>query len=97
MHIDKDILVKWNTIYAPDKCLIVPQRINMLFLKQVRLKDPDLPNRIRRSATGFMAEYNTKYLGVYKTLDEAIKNYEIEKRIHIRNIADDKPTNFQLN
>ena len=32
-QIDKDILIKGNKIYSPDKCLFVPQKINLLFVK----------------------------------------------------------------
>lgn len=34
MALDKDILIKGNKIYSPDTCLIVPQRINTLFIKR---------------------------------------------------------------
>lgn len=34
MHLDKDILFKSNKIYSPDTCLIVPERINTLFVKR---------------------------------------------------------------
>ncbi|WP_024347438.1 hypothetical protein [Lacrimispora indolis] len=30
LHVDKDIIDPSNTIYQPDKCLLVPQRINEL-------------------------------------------------------------------
>ena len=33
MHLDKDILVKGNKIYSPETCIIVPERINTLFVK----------------------------------------------------------------
>ena len=33
MELDKDILYKGNKIYSPETCMIVPQRINNLFLK----------------------------------------------------------------
>lgn len=32
LHIDKDMLVKGNTLYSPETCILVPQRINKLFL-----------------------------------------------------------------
>lgn len=89
MHIDKDVLVKGNKVYSPSTCIILPQRINMLFVKKSRITDSDLPTGIRRTPTGFMAEYNTKYLGIYNTLDKAIKQYEIEKRIHIKELANE--------
>lgn len=31
LHLDKDILFPNNTIYSPETCLLVPQRLNMLF------------------------------------------------------------------
>ena len=34
LHLDKDILFPGNKIYAPDKCILIPQRINMLFMNK---------------------------------------------------------------
>lgn len=89
MHIDKDILVKGNKIYSPEACMIVPQRINMMFMTKTRSVDVDLPQGIRRYRNVFMSEYNTKYLGAYKTIEEAIEKYMVEKRIHIKEVADE--------
>ena len=36
MCLDKDILYKNNQIYSPKTCLIVPEKINKLFIKQQR-------------------------------------------------------------
>ena len=33
MELDKDILIKGNKVYSPETCLIVPKRINQLFVK----------------------------------------------------------------
>ena len=33
LQLDKDILVKGNKIYSPETCILVPQRINTLFIK----------------------------------------------------------------
>ena len=87
MHLDKDIIHKGNRVYSPDSCLFVPQRINMIFMHKG--KESDLPTGISETATGYMASYNTRYLGTYKILDEALKYYMIEKRIHIKNVADE--------
>ena len=34
MCLDKDILVKGNKVYSPETCIIVPERINLLFVKK---------------------------------------------------------------
>jgi hypothetical protein len=89
MHIDKDILVKGNKVYSPQTCVFVPQRINMLFIKKNRKVDPDLPNGINRCVGGFNASYNNKYLGIYKTLNDALYYYNIEKQLHINELAEE--------
>lgn len=89
MHIDKDILIKDNKIYSPETCIIVPQRINMIFMTKTRVNDADLPNAICRCVNGFKAAYNGKSLGVYKTLEEAIEKHDSVKRIHIRKVAEE--------
>lgn len=33
LHLDKDILFKGNKIYSPETCILVPERINVLFVK----------------------------------------------------------------
>jgi hypothetical protein len=87
MHIDKDILYKGNTLYSPDKCIIVPQRINMIFMKKGRTTDIDLPIGISRAVSGYSVYYNTKNLGIHKNLDEAMEIYLVEKRLHIREVV----------
>jgi len=89
IHIDKDILHKGNKIYAPEHCTFIPQRINMMFMEKEKHTDKDLPNAIFRCVNGFRAAYNAKSLGVFKTLEEAIIAHADERRIHIREIADE--------
>ena len=86
MHLDKDILVKGNKFYSPDTCLIVPQRINMLFLQKPNKYN--LPSGISPMANNrYRADYNGKKVGNYNTLEEAIQAHDNEKRKAIRNIA----------
>jgi hypothetical protein len=89
MHLDKDILVKGNRLYSPETCMIVPQRINMIFMTKQKGVDADLPNAIRRCAHGYQAAYNGKSLGVFKTLEDAIEAHDTSKRIHIKQVAEE--------
>ena len=87
-HVDKDILVKGNRVYSPETCLLVPQRINMIFMSKTNKWN--LPNGISVSKTGkYITSYNTAHLGTFNTLDEAIKNHELSKRIHIKQVAEE--------
>jgi hypothetical protein len=87
MHVDKDILYPGNKIYSPQKCLIIPQRINMIFTN--KSNERGLPNGITHYEIGYSAKYNTKELGVYETLEEAYLVYAQEKEKHIRQVADE--------
>lgn len=89
MHIDKDVMVKGNKIYSPSTCIILPQRINMIFMQKEKKRDIDLPNAIYRCKTGYQASYNGKSLGVFKTLESAIEAHDKEMRIHIKLIANE--------
>lgn len=87
MHLDKDILIKDNKLYSPDTCLIVPQRINMIFMGKTNKWN--LPSGISMSQTGkYITSYNTKHLGNLNTLEEAIAAHDKEKRIHIREVIE---------
>ena len=88
MHLDKDILVKGNKVYSPENCLIVPQRINMLFMNKPNKYG--LPTGIKPSTKGrFEAKYNGKYLGIYNTVEEAELAHENEKRKAIKEVAEE--------
>lgn len=87
LHLDKDILFPGNKMYAPDKCLLVPQRINMLFVNQSNNRN--LPNGIRKASKGFLAKYNNKELGIYNTVEEAYKAYSQKKKEEIVKIANE--------
>lgn len=92
LHIDKDILNKGNTVYAPDRCLLVPQKINMIFMTKAKKTDQDLPNAIYRCKNGFRSSYNGKSLGTFKTLDEAITAHDTEMIKHIKQLAEEYKT-----
>lgn len=87
LHLDKDILCPGNKIYEPNKCLLVPQRINMLFVNPSNNRN--LPNGIREKSKRYLAKYNNKELGVYNTIEEAYKVYSQKKKEEIVKIANE--------
>lgn len=87
MHLDKDILYPGNKLYSPETCLIVLQRINMLFLNKSNKRG--LPNGIIRVKRGYLAKYNQKELGIFNTIDEAFFYYAKAKEMKIQEVAQD--------
>lgn len=96
LHLDKDILVKGNKTYSPDTCVLVPQRINMLFMDVTsrKIHDKELPQGIRKSELQdgrirYHAMCCGKSIGTFDTLQEATDKYFEKKREHIREVADE--------
>lgn len=87
LHIDKDILYPGNKIYCPDTCLLVPQRINMLFLNKPNKRG--LPNGIVRYSNKYLVKYNGVECGYRNTLEEAFELYAIIKKDAIIKIANE--------
>ena len=89
LHIDKDILSKGNKIYSPETCLLVPQRINMIFMHKTKTIDADLPNGINRSylldgTIRYRAIYNGKRIGTFDNIEECIESHNKVKYIMMK-------------
>lgn len=87
LHLDKDIKYPGNTVYSPQTCILVPQRINMLFMNKPNKRG--LPNGIVRCKSGYLAKYNHENLGIYTTVEGAYKVYANKKEATIKQIADE--------
>ena len=87
LHIDKDIKYPGNKLYSPYHCLLVPQRINMLFSNKPNKRG--LPNGIYKNKNGYLAEYGEQKLGVYPTLEEAYAIYAMAKEKKIKEVANE--------
>ena len=98
MHLDKDILFKGNKIYSPENCILVPERINTLFIKcdASRGKYPigvcwDKENNKFRADYSILDKNNEKkriHLGRYNTFEEAFNVYKKFKENYIKDVAD---------
>ena len=98
MCLDKDILVKHNKIYSPDTCIYVPERINLLFVKNNNRRG-DNPIGVSDTKNGkyqvFCNLFNSEvgkskyeYLGRYNTQEEAFEVYKYYKEKNIKEVAD---------
>ena len=98
MCLDKDILIKGNKEYAPDKCIFVPQRINNLFTKN-DCKRGNLPIGVnyRKDKNKYEASCSIlnnnikkrKHIGYYNTPEEAFLAYKQFKEQYIKQVADE--------
>lgn len=97
MCLDKDLLVKNNTIYSKDTCLIVPNRINTL-IENCTAARGDLPlgvsidkkiNMYKSTSREIINSKSEKvHLGYYNTPEEAFNAYKKYKEKYIKEVAD---------
>ena len=99
LHLDKDILVKGNKIYSPETCILLPERINKLFVK-CDAKRGMYPIGVHwdKDANKFKAQCSildengkkkTKNLGRYNTSKDAFISYKVFKESYIKQVADE--------
>lgn len=92
--VDKDILVHGNKVYSPENCLLVPKRINLLFIKELARRG-DLPIGVQnhKQHNGYVVyiskKNKTEYIGFYNEKEEAFLAYKKEKEKYIKQVADE--------
>ena len=98
MALDKDILVKGNKTYSPETCVVVPQRINSLFLKRnnSRGKYPigtTYNKRDKKYESCCHMYKNNRYtrhaIGNFDTPTEAFTAYKTFKEQYIKQVANE--------
>lgn len=94
--LDKDILFLNNKIYSPNTCCLIPQYINKIFVYP-KNNSRELPRGIIKNGIGNYFVWcgitdndgkSKKYLGKYKTLDEAVNKYIEYKKEYINKVAE---------
>lgn len=93
MRIDKDILFKGNKIYSADKCVFVPEKINLLFKNNKSQRGSSYigvsktDGYIRAGCSDENGKY--QYLGVYKDELTAFYVYKKYKESVIKKVAEE--------
>lgn len=91
-YLDKDILEKGNKVYDPERCVFVPQEINMLLCKanRIRGKYPigvSYHNQCNKFTAKVTINNRNIHLGLFLTPEEAFYAYKEAKEQHIKNMA----------
>ena len=94
MEVDKDILIKGNKEYRFDRMILVPQRINTLFVKSDAIRgDYPIGVSYNKNTNKYQAKCKvdgkTKYLGCYDTSEKAFEVYKQFKETYIKKVADE--------
>ena len=100
MHLDKDILIKRNKIYSPETCIIIPQRINVLFVKRDKMRGEYPIGVSYHKASGKLqagcnvfenGKRKYKYLGSFSPNKpfQAFYAYKQFKENYIKQVADE--------
>lgn len=93
--VDKDILVKGNKVYSPEKCCLVPYNINALFVRQDNSRR-NLPIGVHERKYGYQAIYSNPYthkaeaIGRRKTIEETFDIYKAHKENVIKQVAQEE-------
>jgi hypothetical protein len=93
-ELDKDVLVKGNTLYSPDHCVFLPSRLNCLLLRSqgIRGKLPigvtwhDGTGKFRARCS--IGDRKRKCLGLYSSAEDAFNAYRIFKEDFIKSQAE---------
>lgn len=93
MCLDKDILVKGNKIYSPETCIFVSNDINLLFIKNDRVRG-DCPIGVAKKNGRFRSYVSIGtikqiHLGMFDTQEEAFNVYKNFKEKYIKQVADE--------
>lgn len=93
MMLDKDILLKGNTLYCPELCVFVPQSINKLFTKRQLHRGKYLIGVCYDSRSNKYTAHcsngtgNSVYLGSFDNEYDAFLAYKQFKEHHIKEVA----------
>lgn len=93
---EKDLLIKGNRHYAPDRCCFLPQILNNQMLKSEKARG-DYPigvclNKPNGKFIAHLSDHKdstTSHIGIYDTVDECFAAYKHEKEKKLKRLANE--------
>lgn len=91
-ELDKDLLLPGNKLYAPDRCVFVPQELNKLLNDRASARG-DLPQgvnwhkRVGKYQVRVGVDGKRQHLGYFDTELEAHQTYKTAKEANVKNMA----------
>lgn len=91
-HLDKDLLVKGNQEYAPDKCVFLPPALNWA-IQRVKSTRTNLPIGVVQlgKTCGYTARITLRnesvHVGTYPDIESAFQAYKLAKEKYIRELT----------
>lgn len=89
VELDKDILVKGNTIYSPETCIFAPKSINTLFGGSSKKNDDGLPMGVTMTENGKYKPQIKRFPDVFDTPEEAWEIWKLHKQSLVIQKADE--------
>lgn len=94
-NIDKDILIKGNKYYSPERCVLVPQNVNKLLTKNNARRGKYPIGVIFEENRGYYSAYcndgaKQRHLNYYTTAEKAFIAYKEYKENVIKRIASEE-------
>lgn len=92
-HLDKDLLVKGNTVYSPEKCVFVPRDINTFLTDRARHRGEwpigvTYHERILKWQASCNVDGESVYIGVFLCPEEAFYEYKKCKENYAKILAE---------
>ena len=89
IQLDKDVLIKGNKIYSPERCIFVPQRINEIFKRSYDIDKCGIEKRNDKYRVKIQINKKMINLGTFNTIEEAKECYLKAKCRYIKDIAEE--------
>lgn len=101
-ELDKDILIKHNKEYSPEKCFLIPHSVNVLFTRREKCRGKYPIGVHLREGGKYVAQCNNpklgkqEYLGSYTSPEKAFYIYKNYKEKIIKKVAYEEYLNGRI-